>query len=351
MKALLFLACGSLAFGGEIIVRGPQELAAELRALPRAEPTRLRIAAGDYPGGHHVEGVAGLTVEALDPKNPPHFRGGANAWQFSRCRDLTVRHLRLSGQTGNGLNLDDGGKYDQPVTGVTLEDLEISDVGPQGNHDGIKCSGLKNLTIRRCVLSGWGGQGIDFVGCHASLITECRFVGKPGFSATAAIQLKGGTSDIVVTKCHFLRAGERPLNLGGSTGLAYFRPAGAKHEAARLKVTHNTIEGSPCAAAFVGVDGAEFSHNTILFPTQWVFRILQETREPGFAPCRDVRITDNRIVFRRGDLRSDLNIGSGTEPQTFVFERNRWFAEDRPQASRPTLPTPEKAGLYGQDPR
>lgn len=351
MKALLFLACGSLAFGGEIIVRGPQELAAALRALPRAEPTRLRIAAGDYPGGHHVEGVAGLTVEALDPKNPPHFRGGANAWQFSRCRDLTVRHLRLSGQTGNGLNLDDGGKYDQPVTGVTLEDLEISDVGPQGNHDGIKCSGLKNLTIRRCVLSGWGGQGIDFVGCHASLITECRFVGKPGFSATAAIQLKGGTSDIVVTKCHFLRAGERPLNLGGSTGLAYFRPAGAKHEAARLKVTHNTIEGSPCAAAFVGVDGAEFSHNTILFPTQWVFRILQETREPGFAPCRDVRITDNRIVFRRGDLRSDLNIGSGTEPQTFVFERNRWFAEDRPQASRPTLPTPEKAGLYGQDPR
>jgi len=351
MKALLFLACGSLAFGGEIIVRDPQELAAALRALPRAEPTRLRIAAGDYPGGHHVEGVAGLTVEALDPQNPPHFRGGANAWQFSQCRDLTVRHLRLSGQTGNGLNLDDGGKYDQPVTGVTLEDLEISDVGPQGNHDGIKCSGLKNLTIRRCVLSGWGGQGIDFVGCHASLITECRFVDKPGFSATAAIQLKGGTSDIVVTKCHFLRAGERPLNLGGSTGLAYFRPTGAKHEAARLKVTHNTIEGSPCAAAFVGVDGAEFSHNTILFPTQWVFRILQETREPGFAPCRDVRITDNRIVFRRGDLKSDLNIGTGTEPQTFVFERNRWFAEDRPQASRPTLPTPEKAGLYGQDPR
>lgn len=351
MKVILYLIGVSLAFGGEIIVRDPQELAAALRALPRAEPTRLRIAPGEYPGGHHVDGVAGLTVEALDPKNPPHFRGGANAWQFSRCPDLTVRNLRLSGQTGNGLNLDDGGKYDQPVTGVTVEDLEISDIGPKGNHDGIKCSGLKNLTIRRCTISGWGGQGIDFVGCHASLITECRFVGKPGFTASAAIQLKGGTSDVVVTRCHFTRAGERPLNLGGSTGLPYFRPPGAKHEAARLKVTHNTIEGSPCAAAFVGVDGAEFSHNTILFPTQWVFRILQETREPGFAPCRDVRVSDNRIVFRRADLKSDLNIGTGTEPQTFVFERNRWFAEDRPQASRPTLPTPEKDGQYGQDPR
>ncbi|MBM3868845.1 MAG: right-handed parallel beta-helix repeat-containing protein [Verrucomicrobia bacterium] len=351
MKALLYLVGCTLAFGGEIIIRTPQELAAALRALPHAEPTRLRIAPGDYPGGHHVVGVMGLTVEALDPKNPPHFRGGANAWQFSQCRDLTVRHLRLSGQTGNGLNLDDGGKYGQPVTGVTLEDLEISDIGPQGNHDGIKCSGLKDLTIRRCTVSGWGGQGIDFVGCHAALITECRFVGKPGFSATAAIQLKGGTSDVVVTKCHFVQAGDRPLNLGGSTGLPYFRPPGAKHEAARLKVTGNTIEGSPCAAAFVGVDGAEFSHNTILFPTQWVFRILQETREPGFAPCRDVRITDNRIVFRRGDLKSDLNIGTGTEPQTFVFARNRWFAEDRPKASRPSLPTEEKDGQYGQDPR
>ena len=351
MKALLYLACCTLAFGGEIIVRDAQELATMLRSLPRTESTRLRIAPGVYPGGHHVIGVENLTVEALDPKNPPHFQGGANGWQFSQCRNLTVRGLHLSGQTGNGLNLDDGGQYDKPVTGVTLEDLDISDIGPKGNHDAIKCSGLTQLTIRRCTISGWGGQGIDFVGCHSSLITECRFVGKPGFTASAAIQLKGGSSDILVTKCHFLNAGERPLNLGGSTGLPYFRPPGAKYEAARLKVTHNTIEGSPCAAAFVGVDGAEFSHNTILFPTQWVFRILQETREPGFAPCRNVRITDNRIVFRRGDLKSDLNVGTGTEPQTFVFERNRWFAEDRPKSSRPSLPTPEKDGQYGQDPR
>jgi hypothetical protein len=64
-----------------------------------------------------------------------------------------------------------------------------------------------------------------------------------------------------------------------------------------------------------------------------------------------VRIADNRIVFRRGDLRSDLNIGPGTEPPSFVFERNRWFAEDKPTASRPTLPSAEKDGYYGQDPR
>jgi hypothetical protein len=40
------------------------------------------------------------------------------------------------------LNLDDGGDLANPVTGITIEHVEISDIGPKGNHDGIKCSGL-----------------------------------------------------------------------------------------------------------------------------------------------------------------------------------------------------------------
>jgi len=353
MKAFLYLAGVSLAFSSEFIVRNEEEIIEAFRKCRETEPTRIMIAPGTYVGGYHINGVPDLTVEALDPKNPPHFRGDRPfGWKFSQCPRLTVRGLRISDHAENGLVIDDDYQVGRPVTGVTIEDVTISDIDPTGDHDGIKCSGLVNLTIRRCVISGWGGQGIDLVGCHRSEITDCRFIGKPGSTATAAIQLKGGTSDIIVTKCHFLQAGERPLNLGGSTGLPdHFRPQGVKHEAARLKVYDNTIEGSPCAAAFVGVDGADFSRNTILFPTQWVFRILQETREPGFAPCRNVRISDNRIVFRRGDLKSDLNIGTGTEPQSFVFEGNRWFAEDRPAASRPTLPTAEKNGQYGQDPR
>ncbi len=63
--------------------------------------------------------------------------------------------------------------------------------------------------------------------------------------------MKGGTADVVVEKCHFLNAGERPLNAGGSTDADFFRPRNAKHEAARLIMRNNTIEGSLCAAAFV----------------------------------------------------------------------------------------------------
>jgi len=343
----LFLAHG--AFAAEIIIRSPEDLRSVLHQLKPG--TTLKIAPGEYPGGHHLVGVKKLTIEALDPKQPPLFKGGTNGWHFSRCKDLTLRHLRISGQTGNGLNLDDGSQTDQPVTGITLEALEISDIGPKGNHDGIKCSGLDKLTIRNCTITGWGGQGIDFVGCHDSLITGCRFTGKDGFAASAAIQLKGGTSDVIVEKCHFTNAGERPLNVGGSTGLPYFRPQGVKHEAARLVVRDNVIEGSLCAAAFVGVDGAEFTGNTILFPTKWIFRILQETKEPGFVPCRNVVVRDNKIIFRRSQVQVEVNIGPGAAPETFRFEGNHWFAEDRPQASSPRLPVEETGGVHGSDPR
>lgn len=349
MRTLLFLLLGSLAAADEIIVRDADSLSAALRDLK--PNTTLKIAPGGYPGGHSVSGVEKLTIEALDPKNPPHFKGGGNAWHFSRCKDLTLRNLRISGQTGNGLNLDDGGDLANTITGITIERVEISDIGPTGNHDGIKCSGLDKLTIRDCTITGWGGQGIDFVGCHHSLITGCRFIGKEGFTASAAVQLKGGTSDVIVEKCHFTNAGERPINLGGSTGLPYFRPQGAKYEAASLIVRDNIIEGSLCAAAFVGVDGADFTGNTILFPTKWIFRILQETREPGFVPCRNVFIKDNKIIFRRSQVQIDINIGGGCEPETFRFENNHWFAEDRPDRSMPKLPVQEKDGVYGVDPR
>lgn len=343
------LAAGAVPLKTTVVVRDPADLR---KALAGLKPDAiLQIAPGEYPGGHHVSGVTGLTVEALDAKNPPVFRGGKTGWQFSRCPSLTVRHLKITGQSQNGLNLDDGSDPQNPVQGITVEDVEITDIGPQGNFDGIKCSGLEGLTIRRCKISGWGGQGIDFVGCHKSRIEDCHFIGKEGFSASAGIQLKGGTSEVVVENCRFQGAGQRPLNIGGSTGLEYFRPKGALYEAKAIVVKNNVIEGSPCAAAFVGVDGAEFSQNTVLYPEKWIFRILQETKAPGFAPCGNVVIKNNRIVFKRAAVRTEINTSSGVAVETFRFENNRWFAEDRPESSKPSLPVAETGGVYGRDPR
>ncbi|MBI5802852.1 MAG: hypothetical protein HZA92_19290 [Verrucomicrobia bacterium] len=50
-------------------------------------------------------------------------------------------------------------------------------------------------------------------------------------------------------------------------------------------------------------------------------------------------------------MREMVNVGGGTAPETFRFESNQWFAEDRPTASKPRLPVAEKDGIYGRDPR
>lgn len=99
------------------------------------------------------------------------------------------------------------------------------------------------------------------------------------------------------------------------------------------------------------MDGTEFTDNTILFPEKWIFRILQETTEDGFAPCRNVLIENNAIIFRRSQVSSEVNMGANTAPETFRFAKNRWFAEDRSDRSRPKLPTEEKDGTYGRAPR
>lgn len=321
-------------------------------ALSNLKPgTVLRIGPGEYSGGHHVQSVADLTIEAADEKQPPVFQGGTSGWHFSGCSGLKLRHLQISGQRSNGLNLDDGGVRNHAMQNVTIEHLTVTDIGPRGNVDPIKCSGLQDLTIRSCTIAGWGGQGIDLVGCHRVLITNCSFTGKDGFTHSAGVQCKGGSEDVVIEKCKFQNAGERPINAGGSTGIPYFRPPGAKYEARRIVIRENQISGSLCACAFVGVDGAQFENNTVEYPERWIFRILQETNADGFIPCRNVRISNNRIVFRRSQVRVDVNIGGGTEPETFAFSGNQWFAEDRPERSKPALPTEETNGKYGQDPR
>jgi hypothetical protein len=347
----LFAVCGAspVSPADVVEVHDAARLRAALSELTAG--TTLRIAPGDYPGGYFVKDLENVTVEGSDPQNPPHFVGGANAWHFSGCSGLVLRHLHASGQTRNGFNLDDGGRAGRPAGPVTLEKLVVRDVGPTGNFDGIKCSGLVDLAIRECTVAGWGGQAVDLVGCHRVVISNCRFVGKSGFSQASGVQCKGGSEDVTIEKSRFVNAGQRPINAGGSTGLPYFRPPGAPYEGRRITIRENVIEGSLCACAFTGVDGAEFRGNTILFPERWIFRILQETTAENFVPCRNVRIEKNAIVFRRSQIREEVNIGPNTAPETFRFAENRWFAEDQPDRSRPRLPTEESGGEYGVDPR
>jgi len=334
----------------------------ELRAsILNAKPgTKILLKPGEYEGGLFFQNVKGepdnpIVISALDPTKPPVIKGGGECLHFSEVAYLEIHNLVLTGARYNGLNIDDG-SFDTPSHHIVLRNLQVRDIGPTGNCDGIKLSGVTNFRVENCIVERWGngGQGIDMVGCHDGVISNCtlRFEDDKGFG----IQAKGGSSNIRIVRCRLEHAGARAIQLGGSTGLQFFRPplkAGQEHaEARNLTVEGCTIIGSTSAIAFVGVDGATVRFNTIYRPKRWAIRILQETREEGFVPCRNGVFTDNLIVFRSDEwAEGGVNIGPFTAPQTFTFARNWWFCSDKPEQSRPKLPVPEKDGVYGIDPK
>ncbi|MDW8207672.1 MAG: right-handed parallel beta-helix repeat-containing protein [Chloroherpetonaceae bacterium] len=343
---------------GVVRVRSVPELR---QALAGVRPgTRILIAPGEYSGGLYFANLHGapgrpIVLAAEDRANPPRFVGGNNVFQFSDVSYFELQDLVLSGARFNGLNIDDGGTYDTPSHHVVLRNLRVSEVGPEGNRDGIKLSGLDDFRIENCRVERWGsgGAGIDMVGCHRGIILGCVF--RQG--GATAIQSKGGSAQITIRGCRFEDYGLRGVNIGGITGLEFFRPpvdqmpANGRYEAKEIRVEGCTFVRGGAPVAFVGVDGAVVRFNTLYHPGRWALRILQENTEPGFVPSRNGVFEDNLIVFRSDQWASGgVNIGADTAPDTFRFARNFWYCSDRPEQSRPNLPTPEQDPIVGKDP-
>lgn len=341
------MVLATLLLAPQTVIRA-DSTAAIRRALATAKPgTTILIPTiiDDQP--LYVENVHGtaerkIVIRGADPGRKPRF----TSWQLSKVSHLEISHIQFVGSKSNGLNIDDGGKG--PASHhIRIHNVTVSDL-PKGNHDGIKLSGVEDFSIEDSTILRWGGSGIDMVGCHRGTIERVIF--REG--GDNGVQAKGGTSDITIRRSWFFGAGQRGVNLGGSTGLEFFRPLGAKYEAKNLTVEGCVFDGGVAAVAFVGVDGATVRFNTIHRPERWAFRILQETTAPGFVPCRNGRFEDNLIIFSSDRWSSGgVNIGGNTAPETFRFARNHWFCSDRPSASRPQLPTAEVDGVYGADPQ
>lgn len=217
-----------------------------------------------------------------------------------------------------------------------------------GNNDLLKLSGVDDFEIRNCrfINGSPGGSGIDMVGCHNGLITKCRFENQ----GSNSIQAKGGTSDIRIEANFFKNGGQRAVNLGGSTGLAFFRQLDARYEAARLKVYSNVFTGSQAAVAFVGCIDSEVVNNTIFLPEKWVIRILQETVDvTRFFPCGN-NVLRNNIVYRDDRVSTDCNIGGNTNQQSFVFSNNLWYNPQNSGWAGPVLPVTESNAVVGKNP-
>ena len=305
---------------------------------------------GVYPGGQSIRSLKGTSEKWIVLKSTADrdviVRGGANAWHLIDPAYIQISGIIFEGQTGNGVNVDDGGDYATPANNIVFQGCTFRDINATSNNDLLKLSGLDDFRIEDCTFENGaaGGSGIDMVGCHSGEILSCRFENM----GSNAVQAKGGTRDMLIQANWFENCGQRSLNLGGSTGLAFFRPIDAPFEAADIKVYANIFYGSIAPIAYVGCVRTHVVNNTIVSPEKWVVRILQESVDPSrFLECGDNSFQNNLIY--QGDLSTETNIGPNTRPESFVYRANFWYNHERSNW-RPSIPVDDPEATINQDP-
>ena len=310
------------------------------------------VHAGTYPGGLYFSNLQGTASQWITIRSAPGetviFEGGGNAIQLSDPAYLRLEGLIFQHQTGNGFNTDDGGTYDSPAHHVVFDGCIFRDISATGNNDLLKLSGLDSFVVRNCqFLNGSaGGSGADMVGCHSGVFENNYFENQ----GSNCIQAKGGTAWIRIEGNFFKDGGQRALNLGGSTGLQFFRPDTAHYEAAYLQVYANIFVGSWAPIAYTGSVHVEVVNNTFYQPEIWVIRILQETVDPTrFLECGDNSFINN-IIYLDHNLNTETNIGSNTRPETFLFSNNLWYNATLPNWTGPDIPTPDPNQMLNLDP-
>jgi hypothetical protein len=333
------------------------------RALQGVQPgDAIRLLPGTHAPGTFISNLTGTSnapiwIGGVPGLERPRISGGNTALQLSRVRYVIVENLEISGASANGINCDDGGDYanTNATRHVLFRNLSIHNIGTGGNQDGLKLSGVYDYAVIDCQFAqlSAGGSGIDHVGCHRGLIARCAFTD----AGSNAIQCKGGSSDIEIRWNRFTNAGARAINLGGSTGFEFFRPPltldAPNAEARNLRVVANLFQGSDTPVAFVGAVDSLVANNTIIEPTRWLLRILQETTSSGgytFLPCGQNAFVNNLVYFDRSRISTTVNIGANTDAPSFAFAHNLWYAFNQPGQSQPSLPAAETNGLYGLDP-
>lgn len=312
----------------------------------------IMIHAGNYPGEVSILNLQGTAVNWISiiaaPLERVIFNGGSNAWHITDAAYVRIKGIVFHQQTGNGLNIDDGGTYNTPSHHIVFDSCTFRDIKATRNNDLLKMSGVDFFEIKNCIfLNGSsGGSGIDMVGCHEGLIKGNRFENQ----GSNSIQAKGGSKNIRIENNFFKNGGQRTLNLGGSTSLPYFRPLDARYEALGLRVYSNIFIGSEVPIAYVGCIETEVTNNTIYLPQKWVIRILQETVDTSrFYPCGNNSFRNN-IIYHDNKVRVDCNIGANTNPQSFIFSDNLWYHSQNPSWPGPVLPVKDVNSIIGKDP-
>ena len=259
---------GSDETGDGSMLKPFRSIAAAARA---AKPgTAVYIHAGTYRGGLAFAALRGsasapIWLMGAPGETRPIIRGGGEGLHLVRPRYVVVSDLEIRDIEDNGINVDDGDAVADAEAArfLVFRNIDVHDVGqtPHGVADCLKMAGVNDVVIARSRFGrcgsgpSTGAVGVGGVGVQRAVVRFNTFEA----NGYGGVQFKGGSSNVEISSNVFVDAGDRDVQMGGSTGVPSFRPplrsSDMNYEAAHIQVVANLFVGGEAAVAFTGCIG------------------------------------------------------------------------------------------------
>jgi len=336
--------------GSYLVVMGdPDDIAAGNKAIFDA----------DVGDGHHASAVS-MTACYSSPSRADY--------------DLAyIKLLNLVFRNGHtmGLNIDDGGTWsrENPAHHITIEGCEFYDCDPTHTQgSGLKLAGVDTFVVRNCTFKRCGHNGIDMVGCHEGLVTQCVFMDNLAVDGDdgLGVQCKGGSRNVVIERNIFKDLYMYGVSLGQASGLAFFRPPPGEldgdgqiidYEAKNCNAYRNIFINVGYPVVFSRSRNCKAYQNTIYIPISNADRargvggtafVVFFRHDPwpdmiGTVPVTHVRSADvKNNIFYFGTPYGNRPVTFATaspawtdEPETIVMSNNLWYCHDNVSESLP----------------
>lgn len=290
-----------------------------------------------------------ITIRGLDPKRPPVIAASRYGLVLHQPQHVVIENIVITGATIAGLVVDDLDPTAEPNShepapptprkpwraNLVIRNVSVTNTGPQGKRHAIELSGLQDVRIHDVHIEGWGGSGLELIGCHGVSVESCRFIALNDYSQLHAIQVRAGSERVNITQCHFQGIAEAVVVLGGLSQLREFRPeipldadSRSHYEARHIQLQRCTFLGGACPIVLAHCDDTLIRNSTFIRPRYAVLGTTPEPTDHRIAPARRATFGGNLVVWEPGDLRRLVAVAPNDDAQSFVFEQNLWWSTE-----------------------
>ena len=313
------------------------------KAISVAEPgTSILINPGTYDTLFIAKNLHGteenpIWIGGIPGEPMPVLSSTSGAVLIERGSYIIIHDMEVTGAEIHGIHVNDGGDLAdfEAAHHFVFRNIYNHNVGDSCfKFAGVNYSWLFDCDVSYSHMDGRASAAIDSVGCHYNTVAY-NYI----HDVTAiGVGFKGGSYEGDIYGNLFVNTGASAINMGQSTGDAFFRPPLEKdytmYEARDIRTYSNIFVKCENSFAFISSTNCYAVNNTVILPVDHVFRILNNDdsdskKLANKAAPHDSTIANN-IFYYDTTVRDPLNVGGGTEPKTFKFQNNILYFVNNP---------------------